>query len=99
MMPCYSDALLLACLEQRHDLLLHRYARNFHIMFQDQHVDLAAYTEFRQINPRFHRTAGMWEQDALVLCLKVIQVGPVAMFVGGDAMAGPMDKVIGITCA
>src|SRR5947209_6875999 len=67
-------------------------------MFQDQYVDLAAYTELRQINPRFHRTAGMWEQDALVLCLKVIQVGPVAMFVGGDAMAGPMDKVISITC-
>src|SRR5690348_9735824 len=67
-------------------------------MFQDQHVDLAAYAELREINSWFHRTASMWKQDTCVLCLKVVQVGPVAMFVGGDAMTSPMDEIVGITC-
>ena len=55
-----------------------------------QHVDFAAQTEFRKVNPRLDRETGIRKQFPLVVGFEVIHIGAVAV----DLLANGMSDAI-----
>ena len=53
----------------------------------------AAHTEFRKVDSRLHGEAGVGQNQAIVVGLEVVEIGSVAMGLGGDAVPGAMSEV------
>src|SRR5215469_13676333 len=62
-----------------------------------QHIYFAAYAEFRQVNARFDGKAAARKNAALVVNFEIIHVGTVAVDVGGNGMAGAVNKVLAVS--
>src|SRR5450631_891375 len=59
-----------------------------------QHVYFAAYSKIREVDARFHGEASVGPDQALVVGFEVVQVGPVAVSLGRDAVSRPMSEVL-----
>src|SRR5882672_7991435 len=86
-------AIQMICHSDRHDLALD-FTSDFRAAGADQHVDFAAYSELRQINPGLDREAGIGQDAALVVDLEVVHIGAVSVNFGADRMARAMNKVV-----
>src|SRR5947209_17916923 len=90
--PQFEDGRL-ECLFRYSPLNQNQFTLDFTSYFSgavaDQHVHLAAYTEFAgQINPRLDGKTGVGNDLAIILGLQVINVGAVAVDVHADGMSG-----------
>ncbi len=74
-------------------------AGDFALTVADHHVDLAAHSEFRQVDSGLDREAGVGQNLAIVFGLEVIQVRTVGVNVAADRMSRAMDKVLSIALA
>src|SRR5690242_19011774 len=62
----------------------------------DQHVEFAPHAKFWQVDAWFDRAASLGQEQAFVARLKVLKVGTIAVFGGGDAMSCAMHKGVAI---
>lgn len=74
--------------------MLWGYSCNLGVMLEDEQVYFTTDTELWEINAWLNGAAGAWEQDAVVLCFIVVEVGAVGVDRGADAVTGTMDKVV-----
>src|SRR3954463_6465081 len=59
----------------------------------DEHVDLGAYAERARVDARFNGKPGAGNQAALVVRFVVIHVHAIAVHLGAEAVAGPVDEL------
>src|SRR5882672_12551175 len=85
-------AIQMICHSDRHDLALD-FTSDFRAAGADQHVDLAAHSELRQVNTGLDREAGIGQDAALVVDLKIVHVGAISMNFGADRMAGAVNEI------
>ena len=70
-------------------------AGDFGFSFAGDHVDFAADAEFAgEVEAGFYGEAGVGEDEALVVGFEVVEVGPVAVDVGADVVAGAVGEEI-----
>ena len=63
------------------------------VAFPDEHVDLGAHAERFRIDARLDGKAGAGDQPPLVVRLEVVHVHAVAVHLGPETVAGPMDEL------
>ncbi len=73
-------------------------ARHLGLALAGDHVDLVADTELAgEVEAGFDGEAGVGQDEALVVRLEVVEVGSVAVELGGDVVAGAVREVVGET--
>src|SRR5438270_12503770 len=60
----------------------------------NDHIDLAAHAEFRQIDSWLNRETGIGQDASLVVDFKIVHVGAVGVDLRSDGVAGTMDEVV-----
>ena len=70
------------------------YSCNLGVVLEDEQVYFTTDTELWQIDAWLDGAAGVWEQDAVILCFIVVEVGAVAVEDGADVVAGTVDEVV-----
>src|SRR6266700_1036340 len=78
------------------DQLILDFTRYFRGAIADQDVDLTAHAELRQIDTRLDGKARIGDDLALVLGLKVVHVGAVAVHRHADGVPGAVDKIFSV---
>jgi hypothetical protein len=59
-----------------------------------QHIYFAAHAEFREIDSRFYREAGVRQNQALVVGFEIVQIGSIAVGLHGYAVPRPVGEVL-----
>src|SRR6516164_11542481 len=82
--------------ENRDNGLLH-FAGDPRVVLFNVNVDLTPHAEFGQVDSRLNRKASARDDLAVVTCLEIIHIRPIAVDVFADGVARAVDEVLSVT--